>query len=231
MQIITDGIAILELPVKILGNRDSVFHPILLWDDRDVILVDTGYPGLLPIIQREMGLAGVAFERLTKVILTHQHYDHLGGLPEILSASEHHIEVLAHAQDKPYIEGDKPLLKYDPSNGLPPKAIVDTVIQDNEVLPFLGGLSVIHTPGHTPGHISLYHENSKTLITGDATIADGGKLLGPVEMFTSDMDLAWKSLAKFIKYDVKTALCFHGGICNNFNQQIRSLLTDKDKSN
>ena len=225
MKIVTDGIAILDLPVKIMGDRETVFHPILLWDDQDVILVDTGYPDLLPVIQREMELAGVSFERLSKVILTHQHYDHLGSLPEILSASKHDIEVFAHGLDKPYIEGDKTLLKYDLSRGLPPKAKVDSVIKDGEVLPFLGGLKVIHTPGHTPGHISLYHENSKTLITGDSTIAKDGEMIGPTELFTAEMDLAWESLAKFQKIDVEIALCFHGGICNkDVNQQISNLV-------
>lgn len=225
MKIINDGIALLSLPVKIFGNQMTEFHPVLLWDDQDVILIDTGYPGLLPVIQEEMELVGVPFERLSKVILTHQHYDHLGSLPEILSAANHHIEVFAHDLDKPYIEGDKMLLKYDISRGVPPKAKVDTVIAEGEVLPFLGGLKIIHTPGHTPGHISLYHEKSKILITGDSTIAKDGKLIGPTELFTADMDLAWESLAKFKNIDVEIALCFHGGICDkDVNQQISNLV-------
>jgi glyoxylase-like metal-dependent hydrolase (beta-lactamase superfamily II) len=191
------------------------------------VLVDAGDPGTLPAIQREMELAGVPFERLTKLILTHQDIDHIGGAADILSASKHHIEVLAHEKDKPYIEGDKPLIKFDHSQGPPPRVKVDRVISDGEVLPFLRGLTVIFTPGHTPGHISLYHSNSKTLITADATIAPEGKLIGPNEIFTPDMDLAWKSFARFTDFDVRTALVYHGGICNsNVNEQI-SLLVNR----
>ncbi len=224
MKIIKEGIALLDLFVK-RGDREMVIHPTLLWDDQDVVLVDAGDPGTLPAIQQEMELAGVPFERLTKLILTHQDLDHIGGAADILSASKHQIEVLAHEKDKPYIEGEKPLIKYDHSQGTPPSVKVDRVIDDGEVLPFIGGLTVIFTPGHTPGHISLYHSNSKTLITGDATIAPAGKMIGPNEIFTPDLDLAWKSFARFTDFDVRTALVYHGGICNsNVNEQIGELV-------
>ncbi|KPV45260.1 MBL fold metallo-hydrolase [Alicyclobacillus ferrooxydans] len=214
MEKIADGIARLDLTMN-FGEHQMVIHPTLLWDDKDVILVDTGFPGMLPAIQEEMARAGVPFERLSKVILTHQDSDHIGGLPEILKAVDHKVEVLAHELDKPYIEGEKMLIKFDPSRGEPPKAKVDVLIHDGEVLPYVGGLTVIFTPGHTPGHVSLYHAASKTLITGDATISEGGKLLGPNPQFTPDKDTAWKSLGKFSNFDIHTALCYHGGICND----------------
>ena len=49
-----------------------------------------------------------------KVILTHQDLDHIGGLPEILRSSDHKVEVLAHKEEKPYIQGEKPLIKLNP---------------------------------------------------------------------------------------------------------------------
>ena len=223
MKMIADGIALLDLSMT-MGDRHMVIHPTLVWDDKDVILVDTGFPGMLPSIRAEMALTGIPFERLQKVILTHQDYDHIGGLPAIQAAADHPIEVLAHVLEKPYIEGDKLLIKHDPSRGTPPKANVDVVIGDGDVLPYVGGLTVIFTPGHSPGHISLYHLTSGTLITGDAIISNDGELLGPNEKFTPDLELAWRSIARFANFDVKTALCYHGGVCDReVNEQFTKL--------
>ncbi|HEX6923598.1 MAG TPA: MBL fold metallo-hydrolase, partial [Bacillales bacterium] len=175
-------------------------------------------------IREAMDQAGVPFNKLNKVILTHQDIDHIGGLPEILKVSDHDVEVLAHEKDKPYIEGEKPLIKMGAVTGTPPQADVDTTVEDGEELPFGGGLTVIFTPGHTPGHISLYHKQSKTLITGDALIAENGKPIGLNERATPDMETAVQSLKKFVPYDIETVICYHGGVCTgNVNEQIAQL--------
>ncbi|MCK9911855.1 hypothetical protein MXD81_22055, partial [Microbacteriaceae bacterium K1510] len=69
----------------------------------------------------------------------------------------------------------------------PPKAKVDRVLTDGEELPYCGGIRVIFTPGHTPGHISLYLQQSKTLVAADAMIVWDGVLRGPVQQTTLDM--------------------------------------------
>ncbi|MHB8917725.1 MAG: MBL fold metallo-hydrolase [Desulfocucumaceae bacterium] len=58
------------------------------------------------------------------------------------------------------------------------KADVGRTVADEEELPYCGGITVIHTPGHTPGHICLYHKQSRTLIAGDALFAEGGLRAG-----------------------------------------------------
>src|SRR5690242_1806744 len=101
---IADGIAALELSINIAGTP-SVIHPTLIWDETDVILVDTGVPGQLEAIRAEAARAGVDFDRLSTVILTHQDIDHIGSLPQVLSAAPKTVEVLAHPIERPYIEG------------------------------------------------------------------------------------------------------------------------------
>lgn len=243
MMKVAKGVEMLELTMDMMGNQMSI-HPTLIWDNDTVILVDTGMPGQLNQIREAMDKAGVPFNKLNKVILTHQDIDHIGGLPEILEAADQKIEVLAHEVDKPYIEGEKPLIKMNPDRmkkmfaslpeeqrkqaesilSSPPKADVDTTVADGEELPYCGGITAVFTPGHTPGHISLYLNESKTLVTGDAIISENGKLLGLNEQATPDMESAVKSLKKFPGYDIEKVICYHGGLCtDNVNEQLARL--------
>ncbi|HET7580190.1 MAG TPA: MBL fold metallo-hydrolase [Bacillales bacterium] len=240
---VADGVEALELTTQVMGNQMTIY-PTLIWDQDTVILVDTGMPGQLDLIRKAMDQADVPFSKLDKVIITHQDIDHIGGLPEVLDASDHKVEVLAHQVDKPYIEGEKTPIKMNPERASkmleklpeeqrnqmkamyenPPSAGVDTTVADGEKLPHCGGITVIFTPGHTPGHISLYLNESKTLVTGDALIAQDGKLIGLNEQATPDMETAVKSLKKFVPYDIETVICYHGGVCTgNVNEQIADL--------
>ena len=84
---------------------------------------------------------------------------------------------------------------------------------------------MIHRPGHTPGHISLYLNKSKALIAGDAMVAVESKLQGPRAQVTPDMDTALHSLEKFTQYDIKIVVCYHGGVVSeNVNKQLKDLV-------
>jgi glyoxylase-like metal-dependent hydrolase (beta-lactamase superfamily II) len=103
---------------------------------------------------------------------------------------------------------------------------VNKTITDGEELDYCGGIIVIHTPGHTPGHICLYHKKSKTLIVGDAMNVVEGQLIGPNKLSMNDEEeeLAINSLKKFEKYDIKNIISYHGGLFNdNPNQRIKEL--------
>jgi glyoxylase-like metal-dependent hydrolase (beta-lactamase superfamily II) len=64
---------------------------------------------------------------------------------------------------------------------------VDEHLKGGERLDLAGGTKVIFTPGHTPGHLSLYLERSKVLIAGDALRAQRGSLNGPNPAMTLEM--------------------------------------------
>ncbi|MBW7460569.1 MBL fold metallo-hydrolase, partial [Paenibacillus sepulcri] len=109
---IAEGIAALPIEMNFMGNS-SVIYPTLLWDEDNIVLVDTGTPGMLPGIRTEIGRAGVDFDKLNTVILTHQDIDHIGSMPEIAAAAKQPLLVLAHEEDRSSIEGDRPFVKFN----------------------------------------------------------------------------------------------------------------------
>jgi glyoxylase-like metal-dependent hydrolase (beta-lactamase superfamily II) len=245
---INNGIRMLNISATIMGKTETI-HPTLIWDENNMVLIDTAYPGQLPMIVNEVTSAGLSIENLRTVIITHQDIDHIGSLPAILEQFAHKVEVIANPIEKPYIQGENKLLKLTPDaiaqalNSLPegvpdewkiafrhtlenpPKAKVNTTVANAEELPLCGGIIVINTPGHTPGHISLYHKPSKTLIAADAMIVEEDELLGPDPRYCIDFELAKESIQNFLNYDIHKVICFHGGIYNgNCNKRIADLV-------
>ncbi|MED0990477.1 MBL fold metallo-hydrolase [Bacillus nitratireducens] len=200
-----------------------MIHPILLWDDEMAVLIDTGFPGQIEDIQVEMERVGVSFDKLKVVILTHQDIDHIGSLPEILQNLESKIKVYAHELDKPYIEGELPLLK-DAQVQNPPKGKVSDTLIDGQELSYCGGIRILHTPGHTPGHISLYLKQSKTLVAGDSMYSVNGMLGGIHAQTTLDIKEARNSLKKYLNLEINSVVCYHGGLSKgDINAQIQKL--------
>lgn len=244
---IAAGIDMLTISAAMMG-RTEIIYPTLLRDEQTTILVDTGYPGQTALIREAVEQSGIPFNRLNKVIVTHQDLDHIGSLPIIAAELAPALEVLASGLERPYIQGEKMLLKHTPDSidqavsaipaevpdewrqafrqvlENPPKAKVDTLLADGERLPFCGGLTVIYTPGHTPGHISLYHESSHTLIAADALVVADGLLQAPDPQQCADFAQAKRSLSKFAAFDIKAVICYHGGLyTKDVNKRIAEL--------
>ena len=218
---ITKGVEMLHLDFY-----GSIIHPILLWDQEVAVLIDTGYLGQIEDLRMAMEKVGVSFDKLKAVILTHQDVDHIGSLPEIVQECGRNIKVYAHDLDKPYIQGEFPLLK-DGHLENPPKGKVDETLSDGQELPYCGGIRIIHTPGHTPGHISLYLKQSKTLIAGDSMYSVNGIIEGIHEPTVLDIKEARRSLKKYLDLDIESVVCYHGGLSKeNINDQIQKVISD-----
>ncbi|PDY03627.1 MBL fold metallo-hydrolase [Bacillus cereus] len=211
---IAKGIEMLQLEFQ-----EFVIHPILLWNDEMAVLIDTGFPGQIEDIQVEMEKVGVSFDKLKVVILTHQDIDHIGSLPELLQRCRSNIKVYAHELDKPYIEGDLPLLKDGNIENRPKGKVSDTVI-DGQELPYCGGILILHTPGH----ISLYLKQSKILVAGDSMYSVNGVLGGVHAPTTLNIMEARQSLKKYLNLDIESVVCYHGGLSKeNINVQLQNL--------
>ncbi|MDU0200995.1 MBL fold metallo-hydrolase [Paenibacillus sp. MAH-36] len=219
--------------------------PTVLFDIKESILIDTGMPGSAPGILELIQRAGIR-QRLSTILLTHQDIDHIGGLPTF-KADIPGLLVYAHEKDQAVINGKQPMVKVQLERlaGLlatlpkktqsdfkaafvkPTSANVNRIKVDGETLPFAGGIKMIHTPGHTPGHVCFYHLPSKTLVAGDAMVIENGELKGPVEALTPDLRTALQSLKKFKMYDIENVICYHGGrLRGNIRERIAAL-TDR----
>ncbi|MDA2144201.1 MULTISPECIES: MBL fold metallo-hydrolase [Bacillus cereus group] len=215
---IAKGVEMLQLEFQ-----EFIIHPILLWDDEMAVLIDTGFPGQFEDIQVEMERVGVSVDKLKVVILIHQDIDHIGSLPNVLENGVSDIKVYAHELDKSYIEGDLPLLK-DVHVENPPKGKVSDTVIDGQELPYCGGILILHTPGHTPGHISLYLKRSKILVAGDSMYSVNGKLGGVHAPTTLNIMEARQSLKKYLNLDIESVVCYHGGLSKgNIKIQLQNL--------
>ena len=211
-------------------SDNGCVYPVLLWDDASVVLIDAGFPGQTNAIVSAIATAGQRVEALTDIVLTHQDIDHIGCVRELLKLAPN-ARVIAHIEEAPYIDGTKTPIKLEAliikHDDLPDaqKAWRETLktafanrsvhinqtVSDGEVLPMCGGIEVIHTPGHTPGHICLSLRNSGVLVGSDALNISDGHIIGPNPQYTYDMALGLLSLEKIEAYHPNAIVSYHCG--------------------
>jgi len=209
-------------------KAQATYYPVLLWDESDVVLIDTGFPGQFELMKEGIAKCGFTPEQVTKVIITHQDIDHIGNAKAFRGLG---AEIIAHEKEAPYIQGDKPLVKLASMEAnldrLPPERLgfykmikesapnlyvhVDRALADGQTVPACGGIKAVFTPGHTPGHMALQLCASNILVCGDAANITDGKLCGSNPIHTHDNDEAKRSLDKMASMDVAGYACYHTG--------------------
>jgi glyoxylase-like metal-dependent hydrolase (beta-lactamase superfamily II) len=218
---VNDDLYILKLPF-VVGDAVFDLNLSLLVDGEELTLVDAGLPDQEGLIAAAIEEDGFSTTQLKRIIITHQDMDHVGSLFALKEQTN--ATVLALDAEVSFIDGSKPSPKMPPKERLDAnpafaemirnlrRTPVDQALTDGEILDIVGGVRAIATPGHTPGHMSLYLERTKTIIAGDALTADNGRLNGPMPIATPDMVSAMTSVRKLGELDVETIVCYHGGI-------------------
>lgn len=200
---------------------------------KDFVLVDAGMPGsadeIISVTEERFGPGS----RPNAIILTHGHFDHVGAIIELVEHWD--VPVYAHELELPYLTGQKsypepdstveggmvakmsPLFPNEPIN-------LGTNVKpfpSDGTVPYMKGFKWIHTPGHTPGHVSFFRENDRALIAGDAfvtvkqeylykVLTQEQEISGPPRYLTTDWNAAKQSVTKLAELNPSVAVTGHG---------------------
>ncbi len=208
--------------IKIRGGYVNAY---LIAED-EVTLVDSGLPKQAKKILRAVRDAGRAIEDLKHIAITHHHTDHAGSLAALVEATG--ASVYVHPLDAPIVRGEQDIPGPNPGSKMGkvlgpavmrlipkrlPELKIDREVADGDDLAIAGGMTAVHTPGHTAGHLSyLWPRNGGVLFAGDAATLWFGGVGPPFGMFTEDMAQAKESIRKIAALEFGSACFGHGGV-------------------
>jgi glyoxylase-like metal-dependent hydrolase (beta-lactamase superfamily II) len=216
-----------------LGIVNVIYYGVPVAGDRGWILIDAGLPGTARLIAAAAGSRFGEDARPSAIVMTHGHFDHVGALAEL--AERWDAPIYAHELELPYLDGRSSYPPPDPSVGggamsalsrFYPRGPVDVsrwlgVLPGDRSVPGMNGWRWLHTPGHTPGHVSLWRPNDRTLIVGDAFITtrqesayaaavQRPEMHGPPMYYTQDWKAAGESVNRLAELEPQLAVSGHG---------------------
>jgi glyoxylase-like metal-dependent hydrolase (beta-lactamase superfamily II) len=202
--------------------------------EQTLTLIDAGLPGSSGAIDRGIAAIGRSPAELRRVICTHGHFDHAGGAAEL--AARDGVEVLMHAADLANVPTTLADVARRPGRrlfvALTPPLERASALGDGDVLPVLGGLRVVHVPGHTPGSICLYGPDRRLLFVGDALQARLGRVGFASRLYSDDWNAARASVKRMAGLDVQTIVFSHfPPHQNDPNAVLRQLASDAEGRN
>jgi glyoxylase-like metal-dependent hydrolase (beta-lactamase superfamily II) len=222
---------ILNIDMNFDKTYDKIY-PAVFCDATNSVLVDCGYVGSLPKIEEALHCNDIYPEAITHIIITHQDHDHVGAAAAFKNKYPK-VKILASVEEAPYISGARKSLRLEQAEQLQKElptdmqefgrtfcsllrsvepVQIDHYLHGDERLPFCGGCQVISTPGHTPGHISLYLSEFNTIISGDAIALEEGEPVIANPQFTIDLEKANASMQLLLAHPAQKIVCYHGGV-------------------
>jgi glyoxylase-like metal-dependent hydrolase (beta-lactamase superfamily II) len=221
-----------DLAYQRLSMVNVVFYGLRHAGQRDWVLIDAGLPGTAPLIKRAADARFGKHTRPACIIMTHAHADHAGGLSYL--AEEWQVPIYAHEYELPYLNGAAAYPPPDPHVGgvmstlsvLFPRGPFNVArwlqpLSPDHSVPGMFGWTWLHTPGHTPGHISLWRETDRALIAGDAFVTTAQESVyavltqkpemhGPPRYYTQNWELAEESVRNLASLEPEVAITGHG---------------------
>ncbi len=184
----------MHLPAGVAGPMALSFDVrcFVCSHETGVVLVDTGTPDTAAAISTALNAVGASWSDVSDMVLTHAHFDHVGGLPEVAKLTPR-ATIWVGASDLAEVS-------VPAGHRLVPLNDEDLVRQ----------FRVVNTPGHTPGHVSLLQEESSVLLLGDLAGMMNGQVVRPPAVFTADPDLCDRSLRRAAELDARRILPSHG---------------------
>jgi glyoxylase-like metal-dependent hydrolase (beta-lactamase superfamily II) len=200
---------------------------VALIAEEELTLIDTGIRGSSGRVLSFIRRLGRSPSELSMIILTHYHFDHAGAVAELKRVTGARVAV--HKADAPYVSRELAVLKQAKrfqriaTTFLSEGAKLDILLEDGDELSPLGGLRVVHTPGHTPGSISLFSPERRLVIVGDAINHWWGRGLS-APMFSLDMAQAKQSIKRLAELDFDILCPGHGkAVTEGASAKVREL--------
>jgi glyoxylase-like metal-dependent hydrolase (beta-lactamase superfamily II) len=196
---------------------------VYMIEDADgLTLIDTSLPSAPKSILKQIAGLGYAPVDIKRIIITHAHPDHIGGLHDLQQTTG--AEVWASDLEKRVIQDGLPVPVPDKKDvkGISrfltvpratfPSTPVARILNDGDILDeVMGGLHVISTPGHAPGHLAFWQPEQKILICGDVMMSMWPRhLTKPFRMVTVDMEENIRSIKKVAELDAQVLCLGHG---------------------
>jgi glyoxylase-like metal-dependent hydrolase (beta-lactamase superfamily II) len=221
--------------------RSSYVHAFLLDDGEGLTLVDTLYADDAQLILEQIERIGKTVSDLKRIILSHAHRSHLGGLARLKRMSG--AQVYSHEWEADIVAGDRkaqpvtwrpmaPLkilpiqLGYNLGIAKHRPCPVDRTLRGGEEV---GPLKVMHTPGHSPGHLAFYWPERRLLIAGDAVVTWPKFMLG-WPSFTLNHRQQRASLDRLAAVDADVLAVGHGDpITAEGANRLRGLVESRDR--
>ncbi|MCB0030188.1 MAG: MBL fold metallo-hydrolase [Anaerolineales bacterium] len=192
----------------------------LIRDEDGLTIIDGSIPPAARSLQRQLEGAGFQLRDIRRILLTHAHPDHVGAIPFLLANSD--AELICSELEAPVARGEMPIpspsraelrglakLARPPQTTLPNMKVSRTVADGAWLPEILGGMQVVSTPGHAPGHLSFWQPERKILFAGDSLFNFRHMSL-PWSFLTVDMATAQQSVRKLAQLD-PDMICFGHG--------------------
>ncbi len=203
---------------------DVVANPYIIVDAEGLTIIDTGMPSSQKKILAYIATLGKSAHDVKRIILTHSDIDHIGALHALQKATG--ARTYASRIEAEAIANGKPSRQINPTGFslrrilfmiLSPffKAVpvqVDEILADGQTLPVSGGLRVLETPGHTPGHISLFLRAEGILFCGDSMVTEAHVIYGSRPGLTWDEAKARESEQRQAELGARIVCSGHGPV-------------------